>query len=221
MRSLESVGMYRSDLAKIYEQLEHPEILANNWETGGWWFMDCYRIRNGHITMINLRNPPFEILEVSSVEMSLQKNEAGYSYFKRKVEDFISLSYSAKETLWAMRRYSAEKLTHPNALPPVGMVFDYNWHKHCSSTLMHPSGGDINEAAPEAFIKSPNLQTFTWAIVTPLSRSDYIPMSHQVIFGDGARKYVLSLWALNRDPEDIHTRYTYEDLRTINVRIID
>jgi len=75
MRSLHTVEISKQDLKAIYQQLEHPETVTLDHETGGWWYMDSYRLCNGKLRMMNLHNPPYEIFDASPVIFSIKDDK--------------------------------------------------------------------------------------------------------------------------------------------------
>ncbi|MFZ4461340.1 MAG: hypothetical protein ACOYN2_02070 [Patescibacteria group bacterium] len=185
MRSLHTVEITKQDLKAIYQQLEHPETVALDHETGGWWYMDSYRLHNGKIRMINLHNPPYELIDASPVIFKVKSTETGMKYDHVREVDYMKANYSHIETKWMIERREEDLEVTPRAWFKTGMVSGFNWHKHCSETLRHPSGGDINDpaCATLAFNKS-NVQAHTWAILTPLTDPHFRPESHQVILGE-------------------------------------
>jgi len=65
MLTLHTVEVSEQDLGKMYEQLEHPYVLQNGTETGGYWFQSCYGLQDGTLRFENLVNPTMDEMEIS------------------------------------------------------------------------------------------------------------------------------------------------------------
>lgn len=78
MRNLHTVEITKQDLKAIYQQLEYPQTVALDHETGGWWYMDSYRLHKGKIRMVNLQNPPYELIDASPVIFKTKTAEYDY-----------------------------------------------------------------------------------------------------------------------------------------------
>lgn len=65
MLSLHTVEVSEQDLRKMYQQLEHPYVLQNDTETGGYWFQSCYGLHNGVLRFENLVNPTMDEMNIT------------------------------------------------------------------------------------------------------------------------------------------------------------
>jgi len=99
MLTLHTIEVNEQDLKSMYQQLEHPYVLENNTETGGYWFQSCYGLQDGILRFENLVNPTMEEMTLTGGSFSIKSPD----YILRNKTSFFRTKFDIFE-----RKYIAE-----------------------------------------------------------------------------------------------------------------
>lgn len=169
LREVRTFEVSKRDCAAVYAQLEAPETVKSNRETGGFWFGSGYGVKDGVFRFRNLANPLPEQIDASSVEFAI-RDEHWEGYVGSNVSKAFRADFSPGERKLFSKALERASRNAKNANPfPLAVDF-FNWHKHPGAPL-GPSGGDINhpDSASGKFEDSPTLPVVTFAIANTMS----------------------------------------------------
>lgn len=133
LRGFHAFEIADPDFSAMYRQLEYPETVAGNRETGGFWFSSGYSVKDGVLPLKNLANPLPEEIDATSVEFAI-RGEKWENYVGGNLSKAFRSEFSPGERkLFARALERASTGDDPNPFPHA--VDFFNWHKHPGSPL--------------------------------------------------------------------------------------
>jgi hypothetical protein len=172
---LQTVGVPRDHLERIYNHLDAAKIRSESLEVLGFWVASAYNIQDSTLPLIALTLPKLEELSLTPTSCTFATQADNRKYHFAGPNGFIHSFFPPQEAEFLINHRQTTQANTGN-IAFSGAAMTYNWHKHPDG-ILSPSSGDVSEAVHDIDSQYPGRKAYlyTIAVRANTASSEWLP----------------------------------------------